>query len=188
MHISISYTLSDYYILQHYYNNPTHLNEANCPNFPLYRFNLDVSNEALVLYGSPRCVWVRVCVCADVEVGWQRVKWSRLSAIKIRQTSQVLKTVDSSDCLPMCTVRVFWQMRSQRILTASVQTFIHCTQNWWDYQKSCKAIGESSHLTESVRFMNEVSRKSIIVFNIRCGGSEADRSWSCRWLAEELQW
>ncbi|KAL1268056.1 hypothetical protein QQF64_033419 [Cirrhinus molitorella] len=62
-------------------------------NFPVYRFNRDLSNEALVLYGSLLCA--RVSVCADVEVGWQRVKCS-LSAIKIRQTSEVLKTVDSS--------------------------------------------------------------------------------------------
>ncbi len=96
----------------------------------------DMSNEALVLNGRLLCVCVCVCVCArvfvcvsaracvcvcacvcaraDAEVGWQRVKCS-LSAIKIRQTSEVLKTVDS--CVHECLV--------SDDISASARIFIH---------------------------------------------------------------
>ncbi len=92
-----------------------------------------------------------MCARADAEVGWQRVKCS-LSAIKIRQTSEVLKTVDS--CVHEC------QMISQRRLAFS---FI------------LKAPAEKLRSD----FMNEVSRhrlalSSIIVLFVRFGRSEAE--------------
>lgn len=129
------------------------------------------------------CVCVCECVCADVEVGWQRVKCS-LSAIKIRQTSEVLKTVDSSVWVLMCT----W--------VSCVRWYLSGGSHFHSFWK-LKLIAPAEKLWSD--FMHEVSRhrlalSSIILFFVRFGRSEADRWKAERVLdgssprAEELLW